>query len=108
MKHYFVLYENKQENVLTKEIYYAHIAHLKKCEKDGILFIAGPLKDHNKIIQIIRADSIENATQKVKEDSYIASGYYRSFQIFEWIEANADNEYLMKTERGEKILSSLV
>jgi uncharacterized protein YciI len=104
---YVFILKQKSQHVLTKEIYYKHIEHLRHHKITGALFMAGPLKDQDRILQIIRANSMSDAEKIVQSDPYVSEGYYRSYEKYECIEANEQNNWLMDTPRIQEMLKNL-
>ncbi len=105
-KFVFVLQE-KNPAVLTKVIYFSHVEHLRRHMKDGKLFLAGPLVDQNKILQIVEAASQAEAEQIVNEDPYVKQKHYGSYEVYELMEANEANNWMMDTQRIQNMLSNL-
>ncbi|AEF84153.1 conserved hypothetical protein [Treponema primitia ZAS-2] len=73
-----------------------HIDHLKALRKKNILFMCGPLKDTHKAIQVLEADSYDEADGYVKMDPHTTAGYFTGYVLYEWIEGNEENNYLLK------------
>lgn len=57
--------------------------------------LCGPFKDNDSAIQIIVADSQEEAEFIVNADPFIAHNYYQQYELKELIEANEGNNWLM-------------
>lgn len=107
MGSYVFIFKDKRPEVLTKEIYLRHIEHLRQSKQTGNLFVAGPIKDQDKILQIVRAEDLTAAQTLIENDPYISSGYYQSFEGYEWFEANESNNWLMDTPRVKEMLKNL-
>ncbi len=74
-----------------------HVNHLRELNKQGILFLCGPFADNNDAMKIVKAGSFEEADKIAKSDPFTIENYYREYEIHELIEANEDNNYLLKT-----------
>lgn len=107
MKAFLFIIKDKQPEVLTKNIFYSHIEHLHKSSQSGHLFIAGPLLNQDKIVQIIRASNMEDAISLVTSDPYLISGFYLSYECYEWLEANESNNWLQDTPRIIEMLKNM-
>ncbi len=107
MKTFFIMFQGKKPEKLTRKIYYDHIDHLKMLNESHVLVLAGPLLNQDKVIQIIRADNIDDAKAMVEKDPYINQGYYVSFDCYEWVEVNADNNWLMDSPRIKEMLKNI-
>jgi uncharacterized protein YciI len=73
-----------------------HIDHLRALRKKNILFMCGPFKDTNKAMQILEADNYEEADRYAKQDPLTIEGYFTGYVLYEWIEGNEENNYLLK------------
>lgn len=107
MTKFVAILRDKNQDHLTRDIHFRHIDHLRTCSRQGSLLLAGPLKDQNRVIQIVRAESLEQARHVVDSDPYIANGIYGNYEMYELIEACEDNNWLLDTPRIQKMLSSL-
>jgi len=96
MKNKFVIIlKDKQKGSLTNELLEQHITHLRKLLKQGKLVICGPFKNDDAAIQILVAENEVEAHTLIKSDPFIKYKYYKSYDIFELIEANENNNWLM-------------
>lgn len=102
----FIL-KDKNSNMLTRAIYFNHLEYLRKQTREAKLFMAGPLKDQDKILQIYHTNTFADAEEVVKNDPYVSEGYYQSYEGYEWIEANEENNWLMNTPRIREMLKNL-
>lgn len=105
-KYVFIL-KNKNPSVLTKELYFSHVDHLRRYTKEKKLSLAGPLVGQDKVLQIVEAASQAEAEQIVNEDPYVKQKHYGSYEMYELLEANEANQWLMDTTRIQKMLSNL-
>lgn len=107
MPKYVFVFKDKVPAALTKEIYFSHIQHLRRYTKEGKLFLAGPLKEQDQILQIVEADSQDEAEQIVRTDPYLSQKHYGSYEVYELLEANEMNNWLMDTPRIQEMLRKL-
>ena len=96
MKKYVVILSGKKKNTLTEQLLHEHVEHLKNINKQGRLFICGPLVNSDKAIKIIHANSMEEALKIAHSDPFTINSYYPSIEVLELEEANEENEYLLK------------
>lgn len=106
MAKFVFIIEDKNPALLTKDLYYSHIEYLKRNSAAGRLFLVGPLKG-DKLLQIIDADSAEEASAIVRGDPYVRGRHYQSFRLYELTESNAANNWLMDTPRIQEMLRGL-
>lgn len=94
---------NKYVAVLTRDtdtpppqdLLQAHVRHLESLDRQGALFICGPLKGSGNALQILIAETYEAARTHVLADPFISSGFCSSFTLYELNEANAANGFLL-------------
>ena len=96
MSKYVVTLIDKNPDAFSQELVIAHVEHLKNLSKAGVLFICGPLKGTECAMQILNAVSIEEATEYAKADPFLTENFYKDFTIFKLIEANEENNFLLK------------
>jgi uncharacterized protein YciI len=69
---------------------------LRDLHSRGVLFICGPLKGMDKkALLIFNANSQEEVESYVLKDPFIFQKYYASYRIYEWLEANESNNWLL-------------
>jgi uncharacterized protein YciI len=107
MATFIFILQDKNQVALTRQIYYSHVEYLSKQKKEARLFMAGPLKGQDKILQIYHTDTFAAAEEIVKNDPYVRDGFYRTYEGYEWIEANEDNNWLMNTPSIQEMLKNL-
>ena len=90
-----VNYDDSFSPELVNELTKAHVSHIKTLDSKGILFLCGPLKEHEKGMFILNARTYEEASSYVLTDPFIANKCYKTYMIYEIEEANADNGYLL-------------
>lgn len=90
---FVALLSNKAKGTLQNSLL---IQHLKQLKKEGKLFICGPFEDNDGALQILFAKDKEEAESIVLSDPFIVNQYYRNFVIYQLIEANDENNYLME------------
>ena len=95
MKKYVVILKDKAGGAPDGSLIGRHVNHLKSLNAKGVLFLCGPFKDHDEAMQILLAETMEEATLLVNEDPFIREGFYRQFSISELVEANEANNYLL-------------
>lgn len=107
MKTFLVLLSEKQPHLLKDSLLKAHIEFLKKLRVDGYLPICGPFTDNKGAVLIIKADSLKQAEQMIKDDPFIIQKYYKKFIIHEFIPASDDNNWLSDEEQRKNNLQSI-
>jgi uncharacterized protein YciI len=96
MAKYVALLSGKKSHTLTDALLSAHVAHLRAQQSAGHLVLCGPLKDNDGALQILEAQSREQAEAILKADPFIAQRYYERYALSELIEANEANGWLMR------------
>jgi uncharacterized protein YciI len=107
VKKFVVILKDKKRGHLTTELLQAHVDHLRNLSQSGKLHLCGPFSDNDKAIQILIADSLEEAEAFVQQDPFVRSGYYGSYDLFELIEANESNNWLMDIPQTKENLGRL-
>jgi len=101
MVKYVVIYEGERQDDLAPDLLKGHVEHLRDLHSQGGLFLCGPLKNSSglcgKGLLIFEANSREEVEGYVLKDPFIAQKWYKSYRIYEWIEANDSNNYLMQS-----------
>jgi uncharacterized protein YciI len=92
---FIVLYEKNTDKICTRELFVRHAEHLRNLKKKDILFLCGPFKDNNGVIQILKAKSYKEAEQYVLMDPFMSEGFFLKYAIHELNEANEENNYLL-------------
>lgn len=100
MVKYVVIYEDMRMDAVTPDmvpgLLKSHVEHLKNLHSKGTLFMCGPLKDSdNKALLIFEANSRDEVESNVLKDPFIVNKCYAGYRIYEWIEANEGNNWLM-------------
>lgn len=88
--------KNKRKGKLKEKLLRQHVNHLKELKRQDILVLCGPFSDNDKAIKIIITNSFEEADAIAKSDPFTRNSYYQDYEIHELIEANDDNNYLLK------------
>ena len=88
-----ILNDEKKEN-LTEDLVKSHIEHLKNLKRNKILFICGLLKNEGGML-ILDVKSYEDAEAHILRDPLIVNNCYGNYYIYELIEANEENNYLL-------------
>ena len=94
MRKFIVILKNKRQGELSPDLLNRHVDHLRKLDKMGKLFLCGPFKDNNAAIQILAADSYDEAKCWVEQDPFVEERYYQTYDLNEIIEANEQNNWL--------------
>ena len=95
MAKFVAVLQDKNEGDFPPGLLEDHIEHLRGLHYKGALFLCGPLKNAGRALQILEADSYSEAEGYVLKDPFIAHKYYAGYTLYELIEANEDNNYLM-------------
>ena len=96
MKQFVIMLSGKTTGTLKTELLEQHVAHLKKLKKENRLVVCGPFLNNSGAMKIIRAENMEEAQQIATRDPFTAESYYQNYEIFELIEANETNNYLLE------------
>ena len=94
MSKYVVLYKLKERKGFTADLAKNHVEHLKNLSRKKILFLCGRLKGNGAML-ILEAKSLKEAEAYILQDPVIVQKNY-SFVIHELIEANEENNFLLK------------
>lgn len=96
MKKYVVILKDKISDVIDPELNRRHCAHLHQLAEQGLLFLCGPLIGHGGAMQIVLANSEEEAKQLIEKDPFVLEGFYRAYELYYLLEANLENNFLQK------------
>ena len=96
MEKYIVILRNKAKGTLTTELLHAHINHIKRLKQEDVLFLSGPFKNNDGALLIFEANSYKEAEGYLLQDPMIIEKYYEDYDIYELIEANESNNFLME------------
>jgi uncharacterized protein len=61
-----------------------HLALLDEAQRDGRLFLAGPLKPADTALLVFRTDTAADVETIVARDPYVTNGLVKSWQVREW------------------------
>ena len=99
MTKYVVIYEDERKDALAPDLLKGHVEHLRTLHSQGYLYLCGPLKDSEghfgKGLLIFEANSRNEVENHVLKDPFIIHKWYAGYSIYEWVEANESNNYLM-------------
>ncbi len=95
MPQFVLLLRDKQRGTLSRDLLLAHVAYLGRYTREGYIILCGPFRDAQGAIQVIAADSPEDARRIAESAPFIAEGYYASYEFHELIEANEGNNWLV-------------
>lgn len=96
MKKYVAILKDKISDTIDKDLNLRHIDHLKKIALKEQLFLCGPLLGHGGAMQILLANSKEEAEKMLLEDPFLSEGFYKNYELYELLEANLENNFLLK------------
>jgi len=95
MKTFVFLLKKKWKNDLNEKLLLEHVEYLKNLKKTANLIICGPFFDNDGAMQIILANTREEAILLFEQDPFIRYKYYEEYVIHELLEANESNNWLM-------------
>lgn len=95
MKKYVAILKDKNKDALTDGLLEAHAEYLRNLRNQGKLWLCGPFEDDETAIQVLVADSANEARLLVQADPFVENGYYGDFEVRGLIEANEANNFLM-------------
>jgi uncharacterized protein YciI len=107
MGKYIAILRDRCPARLTREMYHRHIDYLRGSARNGALILAGPLKDQDRVLQILQAESREAAERILAQDPFVSDGYFRAYELYELIESNEGNNWLQDTPRVQELLRGL-
>jgi uncharacterized protein YciI len=88
-----ILRDEKKEN-LTEDLVIKHVEHLKDLKRNGILILCGLiLKEGGMLILDVKTQ--EEAKNIILQDPLIKNNCYGDYIIYEFIEGNEENNYLL-------------
>ena len=96
MEKYVIILKNKSSDTIDPDMNVRHCDHLRKLALEGTLFLCGPLIGHGGAMQILYANSLEEAKELVKQDPFVSEGFYLDFDCYRLLEANLENNFLLK------------
>lgn len=91
---FVAILKDKKKGTLNQALLEEHIEHLRKQTLAGNITLCGPFKDDDGAFQLVVAQTYEAASDIVEQDPFIKEKYYQSYQIYELIEANEENNWL--------------
>ena len=99
MQKYVVIYADERKDTLAPDLLKGHVEHFRALHSQGALCLCGPLKDgeghFGKALLIFEANSRDEVENHVLKDPFIIHKCYASYRIYEWVEANESNNWLM-------------
>ena len=96
MNQYLAILSDKNTFDPDMPLVVGHVDHLKKLDAEGILFMCAPFKGVPGAMQILNAETLEEATEIVMKDPFLTEKFYQSVTIYDLIECNANNNFLLK------------
>ena len=94
MTKYVVNYKLKKRKGFTLEVSKKHVEHLRNLSQKNTLFLCGLLKGNGAML-ILEAKSLKEAETHILQDPVIVKKHY-DYTIHELIEANEENNFLLK------------
>jgi uncharacterized protein YciI len=94
MSKYVVIYKIKERKGFTADLAKNHVEHLRNLNNKNALSLCGLLKGNGAML-ILEANSLKEAKDYILQDPVIIQKKY-SFVIHELIEANEENNFLLK------------
>lgn len=95
MKSFLVTYHHKTVDSLTKDLLQQHILFLQEMYEQKYLQLCGPFTNNDGAFMIYEGESEYQIKNLVITDPFIKKGYYQTYRIHEYIEANPDNRWLI-------------
>ena len=96
MKKYVAILKDKNSDTIDPELIIRHVEHLKKTALNGQLFLCGPLLGHGGAMQIFVAESKDEAEKMLLSDPFLSEGFYTKYELYELLDANLENCFLLK------------
>ncbi|CAG9295039.1 YciI family protein [Celerinatantimonas diazotrophica] len=96
MRVFVVTLSRKRKGELTDELLNKHVEHLRLKTQEGKIRLCGPFADGDSAMQVLTVSDKNEAIQIIEGDPFIRNDYYQDYQIQELIEANENNNWLMK------------
>jgi uncharacterized protein YciI len=106
MTKFIAILKEKKKGTLKPDLLNQHVNHLRELTKLGKMFLCGPFTNDDGALQVIIAENRESAKKIVEQDPFIKENYYQSFEIYELIEANEANSWLLEDSQTKLNLSS--
>lgn len=78
---------------MTRELLGAHVAHLRRLDRDGQLVLCGPFQGFPGGMLVLRASSLEEARRLAEADPFVASGFERC-EVRTWELSCEENNHL--------------
>jgi uncharacterized protein YciI len=94
-KYVIILKKGKEKTVLNEKTPVKnHVEHIRELDQNGILFLSGLFKGNKGAMLILETKTYKEAEKHLLEDPFIIRNY--NYEIYELMEANKDNDYLLK------------
>ncbi len=106
MAKYLIILKNKREGTLTTDLLKSHVEHIRSLDNKGVLCLCGPFADNDGAMQILEAETLEEAKKYLLQDPFIVQKYYGDYSIHEFIEGNSENSYLMTDDQTNSNLKN--
>jgi len=102
LRKFVAFLSDKKKEIFSDQLLLKHIEHLHLLDELGKLHLCGPFTDNDSAIQILSVKDIDEANHLVNQDPFVQHGYYKTVEVKELIEANADNNWLMTHPQTEE------
>lgn len=91
---YAIFLEQIPKVPTTREDVEAHVDHLRRLEREGLLELAGPFPEHASGLIVVRAATLEEAEAIARRDPFVARGVRRA-EVRRWLISCDDSNHLM-------------
>ena len=91
---FVVHYKLEKKKGLTSDLIKKHVEHLRGLSVKNVLFLCGIVKGKNEAFLILNAKSKKDAEAHILRDPLVDLKHY-GYSIYELIEANEDNNFLL-------------
>ncbi len=99
MKTFLAVLSEKQPPLFNDQLLKMHVDFLKQLKAKAHLIICGPFSDNKGAVLLIKADSLTQAEEIVKQDPFVSQNYYKRFTIHEFTSAGEENNWLMEDQQ---------
>lgn len=106
MKHFLVMYSQKQPDIFNDDLLNKHVDFLKQLYLNNHLSVCGPFVDNKGAVLVIIASSIVETDEIINQDPFISQKYYEKYIIHEFTSANAENNWLIDSKQTKDNLEN--
>ena len=90
--YYLIFLNSIPGKALSPEVVHRHAAHLAELDKDGKLFLAGPIPERAGGLIVLRSKSLAEARAIAEEDPMVRGGY-QTYELGTWFIGDRQNNY---------------